>query len=736
MPALSSWGGKKLSKGLVLIWAPILGAMFAWFPSGDYAPPVVSWVAPSADSRDVDPDAAIMVTFGDGIDSASVRINSFWLSAANVTVEASAIYDERNRSVVLSPAIPLAISTKYMAAIAVDARDNAGNPLTLSRRWSFTTRRDLEQGYGGQILIIASASQHFTKYYSEILRTEGIGSFESIELSQVTDQLLDRFSLAILGEMPLSEAQAAMFSSWVQRGGDLISMRPDKKLAQLLGLKYRGASMNDGYLLIDTAVDPGRGITSKTIQFHGAADLYTRSEGVTEIARLYRDASSATLYPAITLRQIGEAGGQAATFSYDLARSIVYTRQGNPAWVGDERDGSPVIRPTDLFFGAKKGDEHPDWNDLDRVAIPVVDEQQRLLVNMMNLMLEGKAPLPRLWYFPKGHKAVLVMTGDDHGTRKGSQKSFDELKANEPRGCSLVDWECYRATSWMYTTSGLTAEEARAYAAAGFDIGVHVNTGCKNVEPSEFSGIFSRELHDFRAKYRDLPAQTGSRTHCLPWSEWAGTPKVEARYGVRMDLNYYYWPPSWIKDRPGFMTGSGLPMRFADLDGTMIDVYQLPTHLVNESGMSFPSAIEALLDRALGPEGYYGAFGTHYDFTDDFDRQLTAAAKARGVPLVSARQLLDWTDGRNNSHFAHIAWSGSVLTFDAFADPRTGKMLRGMVPARSGGIEISGITRGGMPVDYKTETIKGAVYAIFPVESGTYGVSYGHSQTADANPAE
>jgi hypothetical protein len=41
-----------------------------------------------------------------------------------------------------------------------------------------------------------------------------------------------------------------------------------------------------------------------------------------------------------------------------------------------------------------------------------------------------------------------------------------------------------------------------------------------------------------------------------------------------------------------------------------------------------------------------------------------------------------------------------------------------------------------MRVDYKTETIKGAVYAIFPVESGTYDVSYGHSQTADANPAE
>ena len=127
---------------------------------------------------------------------------------------------------------------------------------------------------------------------------------------------------------------------------------------------------------------------------------------------------------------------------------------------------------------------------------------------------------------------------------------------------------------------------------------------------------------------------------------------------MRMDLSYYYWPGSWIKDRPGFMTGSGVPMRFADLDGSMIDVYQAATHLVNESGMRFPSAIITQLDRALGPLGYYGAFGTHYDFSDDFDKQLTATAKDRGVPLVSVQQLLDWTDGRNNSHFARIAWSG------------------------------------------------------------------------------
>ena len=55
-------------------------------------------------------------------------------------------------------------------------------------------------------------------------------------------------------------------------------------------------------------------------------------------------------------------------------------------------------------------------------------------------------------------------------------------------------------------------------------------------------------------------------------------------------------------------TGSGMPMRFADVDGTMIDVYQATTQMTDESEQSYPSTIDTLLDNALGPEGYYGAF--------------------------------------------------------------------------------------------------------------------------------
>ncbi|WP_341486585.1 Ig-like domain-containing protein [Pararhizobium sp. A13] len=724
------------SKRLILIAAAMLAATgLAALALRDHRSPSVSWVAPSPDAVDVDLGAVIMVTFSEDIDPASIGANSFRLSAAGVPVDAGVLYDRWTRSVVLAPATPLTSATTYTVSIAPGARDRAGNALATGHSWSFTTRRDLEHGFGGPVLIVTSGTLPFSKYYSEILRAEGIGSFESVDLSHVTAELLDRFNLALLGEMPLSEAQAEMFSRWVDTGGDLIAMRPDKKLAGLLGLEDQAASLNEGYLLIDTATAPGHGIAGETIQYHGAADLYALAEGTTEIARLYSNSSNATPNPATTVRTVGKAGGQAAAFTYDLARSVIYTRQGNPAWAGDERDGNSVIRTNDLFFGARKGDKQSDWNDFDRIAIPVADEQQRLLVSLMNFMLEGKAPLPRLWYFPKRYKAVLVMAGDDHGTRSGTEDSFDRLKAAEPEGCSIAEWECYRATAWIYTNGGLSPREASAYAAEGFDIGVHVNRGCNNLLPMDFARMFSRDLYEFRIKYSDLPPQAGSRTHCVAWSDWASTPKVEARYGVRMDLSYYYWPPFWIKGRPGFMTGSGLPMRFADVDGSMIDVYQVASHLVNESGMRFPSAIETQLDRALGPQGYYGAFGTHYDFSDGFDRQLSTAAKARGVPLVSVQQLLDWTDGRNNSHFAQIAWSGTALTFEAFADRRTGTMLSGMVPARTDGKEVFAISRDGLPVDYAIETIKGIAYAMFPVETGGYRVTYGRREITHASHA-
>ena len=67
----------------------------------------------------------------------------------------------------------------------------------------------------------------------------------------------------------------------------------------------------------------------------------------------------------------------------DLAKSIVYTRQGNPAWVGHNGDGSAgPVRADDMFHNGTA----TDWVNLDKVAIPQADEQQRLLANLIGFM--------------------------------------------------------------------------------------------------------------------------------------------------------------------------------------------------------------------------------------------------------------------------------------------------------------------------------------------------------------
>ena len=53
-------------------------------------------------------------------------------------------------------------------------------------------------------------------------------------------------------------------------------------------------------------------------------------------------------------------------------------------------------------------------------------------------------------------------------------------------------------------------------------------------------------------------------------------------------------------------------MRFVDVDGTIIDVYQATSQMTDESGQTFPFTINTLLDNALGPQGYYGAFTANF----------------------------------------------------------------------------------------------------------------------------
>ena len=179
-----------------------------------------------------------------------------------------------------------------------------------------------------------------------------------------------------------------------------------------------------------------------------------------------------------------------------------------------------------------------------------------------------------------------------------------------------------------------------------------------------------------------MPPLRTNRTHCIAWSDYVTQPKVELANGIRFDTNYYYYPPNWVQDRPGLFTGSAMPMRFADVDGTTIDVYQATTQMTDESGQTYPFTSDTLFDRALGPLGYYGVFtaNMHTDQpTEQPSDASVSSAIARGIPVVSAKQMLDWLDGRNGSSFGSVAFGAGALTF-TIAPAAGSNGLTAMVP--------------------------------------------------------
>ncbi len=416
--------------------------------SPDTTPPYITSTAPTANGVGFATNGAVKVAFNEALNAATVSSSTLILSRGTTQVAAAVSY--ATGVATLTPGAALATGTTYTMTVkggSAGVRDAAGNALASDYVWSFTTAPPAvapTAGAGGPILVVASTTNPFSLYYAEILRAEGLNEFAVVDQSALSNSVLAAYDVVVLGEQSLTTAQVSMIATWVANGGNLIAMRPDKKLAGLLGLADGGGTLANGYVSIDTSKAPGTGLVGQTIQFHGAADRYVAVEA-SVVATLFSDATHSSGYPAVSLRTGTNGTGSAAAFSYDLARSVVYTRQGNPAWSGQERDGFAPVRSDDLFYGAKAGDVQADWVDLSKVAIPQADEQQRLLANLILLVNQSRKPLPRLWYLPRGLKAAVVMTGDDHANN-GTAGRFDIYSSNSPGGCNVDNWECVRAT--------------------------------------------------------------------------------------------------------------------------------------------------------------------------------------------------------------------------------------------------------------------------------------------------
>jgi Bacterial Ig-like domain len=707
-------------------------------------------VYPCADEVGVDPNTAIKLTFNKAMSGRTILPATLMLRDDHGSVIPGTVtYDEVAHTAVLLPKSALHEGSTYEVTLRGGSQgilDRHNHASAQDNVWRFTTgiktTGRITEGPGGPILIITSKANGFSQYYAEILHNEGLNEFAVKDLAQVSAPELAKYDIALLGEMPIDDPHIHMLTDWVRGGGNLVAMRPAKKLAEGLGLSKPssepdGPVQHSGYLKINSKAPAGAGLYQQAIQFHGDADRFVANKA-TVLATLYSDDKTSTQFPAVSSMLIGN--GNAIVFSYDLAKSIIYTRQGNPEWSGVERDGIPPVRSDDLFYGASAKDPKPDWVDPKLIAVPQADIQQRLLANLIITTNTAKKPLPHFWYLPRGLKAVIVMTGDDHG-HGGTAGRFLSYQKKSANGCSLENWECIRATSHIFVGS-ISADQANHFAKEGFEIGLHVYTACTDwptrVTPDRPGGdkrqvirkfvdnLYTQQLQGFALKYPALPHPTSNRTDCVTWGDYDTQPQVELSHQIRLDTNYYYWPEKWVKDTPGLFTGSGLPMRFAQKDGRPIDVYQVPTQMTDESNQTYPFTVDTLLSNALGSSEYFGVFtaNMHNDYVKSSGaNSIISSAQKHHTPVITAAQLLKWLDGRNASEFRDLKWSDNELSFSINVGIG-GNGIEAMLPLHSASGDLVSISLNGTALPLQKRTVAGLSYAVVRAAPGTFHAIY------------
>jgi glucose/arabinose dehydrogenase len=564
------------------------------------------------------------------------------------------------------------------------------------------------------LLVVSSASaNHYGSYLGEILNAEGMNGFAVAQLSTVTPTVLNGAQVVVLAETTLSPSEALMFSNYVAGGGRLVAMRPDAQLLPVLGLTSQPSATTDGYFAINQGNAFADGFPTATLPFHGQAQHYTTADGAQALATIYASATNATTFPAVVKYL------NTATWTYDLASSVVLTRQGSPANASD-RDGQPPFRTTDIFFNAI---------DKDKVPIPYADVQMRMFARVIADLLADVMPLPRFWYFPGTNRTVMVLTADAHAN---PQSFYDtEVTAVESFGGRIS----------FYVNGGSSPSPAsvNTWRSRGHEIGMH---------PSGFQSgnslttAFQTNLTWFAGMYGSNPSAT-TRTHQVEWQGWTDAAKIEANFGIGLDTSYYTWgPPVTYADghqAHGYITGSGQPMRFVDQNGTIVPVYQQATTLIDEAlvttdfsehltAAAATSVSQQIIDSSLASdyEAVVSQFHVDYFGFSDVNAWATGTmnyARSLGIPMWTAERWLNYTRNRYTSTITNLSWSAATRQlFFSVTVPSGSEAQSITLPQRFGGFGVTGVTLDGGTATVVQQQISGRPTIFVTAAAGTHAL--------------
>jgi hypothetical protein len=575
------------------------------------------------------------------------------------------------------------------------------------------------QGAAPPILVVLNntTAAPFGAYLPEILRAEGLNAFDTAALSAVTGATLANYRLVVLAETSLSAAQAAVIGTYVDNGGRLIAMRPDADLFGTLGITSQvGSSSNrpaTGFLsaTIDQS-GPGAGLQSMSLPFRGAASHYALAGGTATVATI--SGGSAGGYPAVI------RSGRTAAWSFDLARSVAYVRQGDPLDVNLDRDGQPIYRTNDIFY---------QRIDLQRVNVPHADVHMRLFARVIDALLADSLPLPRLWYFPGTSRTILLPTSDSHTSTLAPHTAL----INSAQGYGA------RLSIYLARYGSIPANTVTGWRNGGHEVGLHPYFDPDNLE-NNMTGGYTVAANWWQSNYPSFPYSPTTRHHSLEWTGWADPANVMSAFGIRLDSSFYAWGPALNNPTQqsqahGYINGSGQPMRFVTEAGQVLPVYQQVTSLTDEQlitgsyaeGMTVPQALA--VSRQLIDESQAGGYAAimaqfHVDYylygeVGPWVDGTMAYAQSLQIPMWTDQRWLQFIETRAAATLTNVNWSvnDKTLTFTATlptgAEPHTL-----LVPGTFGGDTVTAVAVGGSSVTAPSLVVNGRTMRAITLTAG------------------
>jgi hypothetical protein len=570
-------------------------------------------------------------------------------------------------------------------------------------------------------ILLINSKENFGNYTAEMLRAEGISSFvtETVGDTMVPLKDLRRRKIVILSSQNVSQAQASVFEQYVKEGGRLIATMPVNQLDRTFGITRASHVSNYNYIVVNKSSSLAKGITSKPMPLHTKIFDYKLNSSAKSVANFYPPGSS----PAIVFNNYGK--GQSLSFLYNLPESVVLTRQGNPADAGKEMDSIPGLRAMDLFTNG--------WVDTSCNKLNHADEQMHILSRAVEKMSD--IPVPRLWYFPDTLKCVVTLNNDGEDSKENEfEPQFNDVYAKGARMTLYIKEVDFVSKKWT-----------DKWRSRGFEMSGHPDQTKFAANPSwqRMDTIYDTLNGKLKSSLGIPPMETVTN-HWFVWpgnyengkTDFAAQAKLEEQHGVGLDCNYAHYDNNARRKQflgsygytQGNYTGSGLPMKFADTDGSIINVYQQLNNVYDQQYMEhndkdgYFNAFRGLMDRSIDSGVYsYISVRSHnneYFFSKVPLMKMLDYANAKHIPVWTELQLLQFLRARENAGFSDVKFYNNQLTFKLSSSYAADIKLTAMVPTSFNGKKIIKVFVDGVEFAYSSFVVRGDSYAFVPVDAG------------------